>query len=181
MLGQTCTVGRTPESCCIAWEKSKSQHSLLSGTGSQPPGCPKCLIGLIFHSPLPIKRSRHALTARVANPRQDSEHDVSDKAKNSWADNAAPDSGQDESQAAAGLDWAKVQSLAALTGASTLAAVIVLQLSGKTDLPKLAYENVPDAVQEVLPEQLGGKQRNGPLQQFDVGALVQNAKVQHLS
>ena len=101
---------------------------------------------------------------------------MDDDSSNSFDAKSASDAGQDKARVAVGLDWAKVQSLAALTGASTLAAVVVLQLSGKTDLPKIALDNVPDSVREALPDQLGGSPKNA-LQRFDLGAILQNAKV----
>lgn len=62
-------------------------------------------------------------------------------------------------------------------GLSTLGAVIVLQLFGKTDLPKLAYDSIPESVQEALPEQLGAKQHKNLPQPFNLGAFVQKAQV----
>lgn len=61
-------------------------------------------------------------------------------------------------------------------GLSTLGAVIVLQLFGKTDLPKLAYDSIPESVQEALPEQLGAKQHKNLPQPFNLGAFVQKAQ-----
>lgn len=178
MLVRISTAICTSETCCTATDQQRRIQRLCSG---EQKGSASRLIGsggLTRHPPqLFGNRSHHRFTVRVANPRHDGDQSPDETATNSWDERSASDAGQDKSQAAVGVDWAKVQSLAALTGASTIAAVVVLQLSGKADLPQLACKNIPDSVQEALPEQLGGKQRKAPWQQFDVEAVVQKAKV----
>lgn len=170
MLIQTCR--RLPATCCTVKQSSnqsvRSKLSALPAGQSSKPAFTACHPFQLFNSRL-LQKQR----VRVANPRHDGEHEPSRQSTNSWDAPPPTDFGQDGSQQASGVDWAKMQSLAALTGASTLAAIVVLQLSGKTDIPKFAYNNVQDA----LPEQLGGKQHKAPWQLFDVGAFLQTAKV----
>ncbi|DBA92880.1 TPA: hypothetical protein ACH3X1_003051 [Trebouxia sp. C0004] len=112
---------------------------------------------------------RGRLTARVANPRHNT--DAEAQGDGSWdKESAEPD--HHASDTATGLDWAKLQSLAFLAGASTLAAVVTVQLSGTADLQGMAYDNIPKPLQEALPE-LGEDRNKGPLSQLDVGAAVQ--------
>ena len=173
------TCSRLPETCCIAVKKRDCLHPLRFGTK---------VIHLGGHLPQPGNVARHPSQlfssrllqkqrVRVANPRHDGEQDAAHQSTNSWDEPAANDDGKHESQQASAVYLAKVQSLAVLTGISTLGAVIVLQLSGKTDLPKLAYDNVPESVQEALPEQLGGKQHKNLPQPFSLGVFVQKAQV----
>ena len=112
----------------------------------------------------------------MANPRHEGRQDASHQSTNSW-DEPATDAGQDESQQAPAVQWAKVQSLAVLTGVSTLGAVVVLQLAGMTDLPKMAYDSIPESVQEAFPAQQGPKQHQNTPQPFNLGAIVHKAQV----
>ena len=175
---QTCS--SLPATCCTV-SKSRSciqalhlNVSAFSASQSSRPGSTARHPSQLFRSRL-LQKQR----VRVANPRHEGEQDAARQPTDSWDEPPTTDVGHDESQHAFKVDWAKVQSLAALTGASTLAAVIVLQLSGKTDLPKLAYENVPESVQEALPEQLTNrsKQRKNTWQPLDFGAFLDQAKV----
>ena len=176
MLVQTCR--SLPATCCTVSKKQSCNQSACLALSALPAGQPSkpgftaCHPFHLFNSRLLQKQ-----ILRVANPRHDGEHETSRQSTNSWDEPPPADVGQDGSQQASGVDWAKMQSLAALTGASTLAAVVLLQLSGKTDIPKFAYNNVPGSVQDALPEQLGGKQHKAPWQLFDIGAFLQTAKV----
>lgn len=105
----------------------------------------------------------------MANPRHNT--DIEAQGDGSWdKDLAEPD--HHASDTAPGVDWAKLQTLAFLAGASTLAAVVAVQLSGKADLQGMAYDTIPKPLQEALP-QLGEDTNKGPLSQWDVGAAVQ--------
>ena len=116
---------------------------------------------------------RDRLTTRVANPRHNT--DIEAQGDGSWdKDLAEPD--HHASDTAPGVDWAKLQTLAFLAGASTLAAVVAVQLSGKADLQGMAYDTIPKPLQEALP-QLGEDTNKGPLSQWDVGAAVQKFTV----
>lgn len=167
-----------PATCCTASKRQSCNQSVrldLSAWSAgqlSKPGCTACHPFQLFNSRL-LQKQR----VRVANPRHDSDQEASRQSTNSWDEPPPTDVGQDGSHQASGVDWARLQSLAALTGASTLAAVVLLQLSGKTDIPKFAYNNVPESVQDALPEQLGGKQHKPPWQLFDIGAFLQTAKV----
>ncbi len=117
------------------------------------------------------------MTAKVANPRHNDGNDARNDGTGSWDDGkSAAESAQDTPNVALGVDWAKVQNLAALVGAATLGAVVTLQLTGKADLQSIAYQSIPEPLQEALP-QLGGDTNKGPLPQFEVGAVVQNFQV----
>lgn len=175
MLTQTCS--SLPATCCTVPRRQtfnqlvrSNTPSLSAGQLSKPGSTPSHSFQL-FNSRL----QKHK--ARVANPRHDSEQDTIRQSTNSWDEAPPSDGGQAESQQASGVDWAKVQSLAALTGASTLAAVVVLQLSGKADISRFAYDNVAESMQQALPEQRRGQQDKAPRQLFDVGAFLQTAKV----
>ena len=133
-----------------------------------------CPAYFALHSPQHssgIPRGR--LTARVANPRHNT--DTEAQGDGSWDEGLAePD--HHASDTAPVVDLAKVQSLAFLAGASTLAAVVAVQLSGTADLQGMAYDSIPKPLQEALP-QLGEDKNKGPLSQWDVGAAVQNFTV----
>ena len=133
-----------------------------------------CPAYIALHSPQHssgIPRGR--LTARVANPRHNT--DTEAQGDGSWdEDSAEPD--HHASDSAPVVDLAKLQSLAFLAGASTLATVVAVQLSGTADLQGMAYDNIPQSVQEALP-QLGEDKSTGPLSQWDVGAAVQKFMV----
>lgn len=176
------TCSRLPEACCVASKRDRRQAVRLN-VGSVPLGghlSQRCYIAR--HPPQPFSsRLLQKQIVRVANPRHEDEQDTAHQSTNSWDEPSASDAGQDEYQQASPVYWAKVQSLAVLMGLSTLGAVIVLQLFGKTDLPKLAYDSVPESVQEALPEQLGGKQNKNLPQPFNLGAFVQKAQVHILA
>ena len=133
--------------------------------------CPACFA---LHAPQHSSSThRGRLTARVANPRHNT--DTEAKGDGSWdEDLAEPD--YHASDTAPGVDWAKLQSLAFLAGASTLAAVVAVQLSGKADLQGMAYDTIPKPLQGALP-QVGEDKNKGPLSQLDVGAAVQKFTV----
>lgn len=176
MLVQTCR--SLPATRCTASKRQSCNQtvrldlSALVACQLSKPGFTACHPFQLFNS-----RILHKQRVRVANPRHDSDQAASRQSTNSWDESPPADVGQDGSQQASGANWARMQSLAVLTGASTLAAVVLLQLSGKTDIPKFAYNNVPESVQGALPEQLGGKQHKAPWQLFDVSAVLQTAKV----
>ena len=175
MLVQTCR----PATCCKA-SKRQSSNDLVRLNVLTTHADKLSKPGSTARHPFQLFSSR-ALgnqRARVANPRHEGEQDTVRQSTNSWDEPPPNEDGHDASQQAwTGLDWAKMQSLAVLTGASTLAAVVLLQLSGKTDIPKLAYNNIPGSVQDALPEQLGGKRHKAPWQLFDIGAVAQKTKV----
>ena len=176
MLVQTCS--SLPATCCTAGERqSYNQFVRLNVPACHTDQPPKP--GSTARHPFQLFSSRllEKQRVRVASPRHESDQDTLHQSTNSWDEPPPSDAGQEASQEASGVDWAKIQSLAALTGASTLAAVVVLQLSGKTDVPKLAYKDVPESLQNALPEQLGGKQHKAPSQLSDVGSFVQKTKV----
>lgn len=175
MLTQTCS--SLPATCCTVSRRQtfnplvRSNTSTLSAGQLSKPGSTLSHSFQLFSSRLQKHR------ARVANPRHDDEQDTVRQSTNSWDEAPSSDDDQAGSQQATGVDWAKMQSLAALTGASTLAAVVVLQLSGKADISKLAYDNVAESMQQALPEQRRSQQDKAPQQLFDIGAFVQTAKV----
>lgn len=123
-----------------------------------------------FCSPLhsQLGTRRRSLRPRVANPRHDDNTDANEHGSGAWNE---PDQALSK-----GVDWAKVQSLAALTGASTLAAVVIIQLTGKADLATMAFENIPEPLQEALPQKPGSRNK-GPQGPFDIGSVVQNIQV----
>lgn len=180
MLVHTCS--RLPKACCTASKKRDCIQAVRLHIGPVYLGGHLSHPGAIARHPSQLFSSRvlQKQRVRVANPRHEGEQDAAHQSTNSWDEPSATDAGQEESQQASGAYWAKVQSLAVLTGVSTLAAVVVLQLFGKADLPKLAYDSVPESVQEALPEQLRGKHSNSS-QPFDLGAFVQKAQVHTLS
>lgn len=175
MLTQTCS--SLPATCCTVSRRQtfnqvvRSKTSTLSAGQLSKPGSTPSHSFQLFSSRLQKHR------ARVANPRHDDEQDTIRQSTNSWDEAPPSEDGQVESQQASGVDWAKMQSLAALTGASTLAAVVVLQLSGKANISGFAYDNVAESMQQALPEQRRGQQDKAPRQLFDIGAFVQTAKV----
>ena len=136
-----------------------------------------CPAYIALHSPQHSSGiSRGRLTVRVANPRHNS--DTEAQGNGFWdEDSAEPD--HHASDTAPVVDLAKFQSLAFLAGASTLAAVVAVQMSGTADLQGMAYDNIPKSLQEALP-QLGEDKNKGPLSQWDVGAAVQKFTVRHL-
>lgn len=177
MLVQTCS--SLPATCCKA-SKRQSCNDLVRLSVLTTHADKLSKPGSTARHPFQLFSSRVLgnQRVRVANPRHEGEQDTVRQSTNSWDEPPPNEDGHDASQQAwTGLDWAKMQSLAVLTGASTLAAVVLLQLSGKTDIPKLAYNNIPGSVQDALPEQLGGKRHKAPWQLFDIGAVVQKTKV----
>lgn len=172
MLTQTCS--SLPATCCTVSRRQTFNQSVRSNTSTlsagqlSKPGSTPSHSFQLFSSRLQEHR------ARVANPRHDDEQDTVRQSTNNW-DEAPPS--EDGPVEASGVDWAKMQSLAALTGASTLAAVVVLQLSGKADISRFAHDNVAESMQQALPEQRRGQQDQAPRQLFNIGAFVQTAKV----
>ena len=129
-------------------------------------GCP----GILQHRALRcnLRRKPHRLTPRVANPRHNEEKKSDPEGTGSGgADQTVPD-------ADPGVDsgWAKAQSFAAILGTATLSAVLTIQLSGKADLPDLAYQKLQGA----LPQAPSDKEQFS-FPQFDLGAAWQGSKV----
>ena len=149
-----------------------AQHFKSSRCVTGPPSSPSCT-AVHAYQLCSSKRCRRT-AVRVANPRNNDDKDVKSTGTGSWDEDAPVETGQEMSSVAFGIDWGKVQSLAALLGASTLATVLAVQLTGKADLESMVYQTIPEPLQEALP-QLNKSNRLLPL--FDVGAVVQNVKV----
>lgn len=133
--------------------------------------CPTCFA--LHTAQTPNNRQCTRLKTRVANPRHDSATDNQSQGTDSW-DEDVTKTEHHVSDTAPDIDWAKAQSLAFLAGASSLVAVVAIQLTGTADLQGMAYDSIPEALQEALP-QLGEDKNKGPLSQFSLA--VQNFKL----
>lgn len=91
-------------------------------------------------------------------------------------DKAAAETEEGVSDAAPEIDWPKLQSIAATSGGIALAFVLAVTVAGTTDLPSVAYNSLPDTLQDAIPSkaQLGIQKDTG---QLDVGAAVQSVVV----
>lgn len=91
-------------------------------------------------------------------------------------DKAAAETEEGTSDAAPEIDWPKLQSIAATSGGIVLAFVLAVIVAGTTDLPSVAYNSLPDTLQDAIPSKahLGIQKDTG---QLDVGAAVQSVLV----
>lgn len=121
---------------------------------------------------------QHRLVAHVAKPCHEEADTPSEHESGEW-DKASVDTEEGVSGAAAAVDWPRLQSIAATTGGIALALVLAITLVGTTEAPLLAYNSLPDVVQDALPSksQLGISKDTG---QINIGAAVQNATVRSL-
>lgn len=110
----------------------------------------------------------------MAKPRHDEADTSSGHQSGEWdKDSKQKEEGLSE---AAPIDWPRLQSAAATSGGIALALVFAATVAGTTDVPLVAYNSLPNVVQQALPSktQLGIQKDTG---QIDLAAVVQNATV----
>ena len=135
----------------------------------------------IWHATLNTPSQRQfSLDARVATPRHDESDTAPDTNESQW-DKASAETEAGVSDAAPGINWPKLQSVAATAGGIILALTLVVAVLLPTnEVPGIVYNTLPEAVQNLLPDKPKPKldfRINKSPGQFDLGALVQNAAV----